>query len=140
MKKLNNIHLFVISTLLAACLAFAISARHDYNELLAADVIRLHILPNSDSYEDQARKLQIRDEVLALLSSQLEGISCRDKIRQIILDNLDNISAIDTYIQAELQPALPFPAMMYGRFFWRKAIMNPCKSALVKGLAIIGGV
>jgi len=46
-------------TLLIGCCASAAQAA------LAEDVLRLHVVANSDSAEDQAVKLQVRDAVLA---------------------------------------------------------------------------
>ena len=40
-------------------------------------VIRLHVLANSDSQEDQALKLQVRDVVLAVTTETLDG--CADR-------------------------------------------------------------
>ena len=41
---------------------------------LAEHIIRLHVIAASDSPADQAEKLRVRDEVLALLSPRLEGM------------------------------------------------------------------
>ena len=45
-------------------------------------VIRLHVLAHSDSEEDQALKMQVRDAVLELASGALEGCRDRDQAQQ----------------------------------------------------------
>ena len=42
-------------------------------------VIRLHVIAASDSEEDQALKLKVRDTVLAALGEKLDGITDRDE-------------------------------------------------------------
>ena len=46
---------------------------------LADKVVRLHVLANSDSEEDQALKLKVRDAVLAQSSETLQGITGREE-------------------------------------------------------------
>ena len=38
------------------------------------DVIRLHVIANSDSDEDQADKLAVRDAILSYISGELDGV------------------------------------------------------------------
>ena len=53
-------------------------ALHTQSEL-ADKVVRLHVLANSDSEEDQALKLKVRDAVLAQSSETLQGITGREE-------------------------------------------------------------
>lgn len=55
---------------------------------LERDLIRLHVVANSDSQEDQAVKLQVRDAILASLDQQLQ--------------NLTDIEQAKAYLQAYL--------------------------------------
>lgn len=48
-------------------------------EELAQSVVRLHVLANSDSEEDQGLKLQVRDEVLSVATSMLEGVTTQEE-------------------------------------------------------------
>lgn len=52
-------------------------------------VLRLHVIANSDSEEDQALKLLVRDAVLLEAKNLLDGIYNRDKAEQIIAENLE---------------------------------------------------
>lgn len=52
---------------------------------IASRVIRLHVIANSDTAEDQALKLKVRDSIIKNLQSNLsETASVRDARRQII--------------------------------------------------------
>ncbi len=46
-------------------------------ERLAGQVVRLHVLANSDTQEDQALKLLVRDAVLQETTALLEGVDSR---------------------------------------------------------------
>ena len=57
-------------------------------------VIRLHVLANSDSAQDQALKLEVRDAVLAQTEVLLEGVQSREAARQTLEGNLDALRAV----------------------------------------------
>lgn len=48
-------------------------------QVVRQDTLRLHILANSDSEEDQKLKLMVRDEILAQTSSLFSGAQSRDQ-------------------------------------------------------------
>ena len=48
-------------------------------EALPGEVLRLHVLANSDSEEDQALKLQVRDRILEESSSLMDGVSNKEE-------------------------------------------------------------
>ena len=56
-------------------------------------VVRLHVLANSDSEEDQALKLQVRDAVLEITEPLLTDCSDRDEAETVLRANLDLIEA-----------------------------------------------
>lgn len=58
------------------------------SEELAADVLRLHVLANSDSEEDQALKGKVRDAVLAEAERLLEGVSDRAEAENVLGEKL----------------------------------------------------
>ncbi len=47
-------------------------------EALPEEVLRLHVLANSDSQEDQALKLQVRDRILEESASLMDGVSDKE--------------------------------------------------------------
>ena len=54
-----------VSGALVICLTLSVCQLHGTCESVREDVVRLHILANSDSAEDQALKLKVRDAILA---------------------------------------------------------------------------
>lgn len=59
---------------------------------LADQVLRLHVVANSDSEEDQALKLIARDAVLELASRLLDGVSDRAWAEEILSAHLDELA------------------------------------------------
>lgn len=59
---------------------------------LADRVLRLHVVANSDSDSDQARKALVRDAVLALASQILEGVDDRREAEEALSSRLDELA------------------------------------------------
>ena len=57
------------------------------------DTVRLHILANSDSDEDQALKIRLRDELLLEFSEELSSFESVEKAKQSLLETLPEIEA-----------------------------------------------
>ena len=66
---------------------------HGEEEIYDA-VVRLHILANSDSEEDQALKLRVRDAVLEVTSPLLEGCTDREDAVARLNEGLDEIKTV----------------------------------------------
>ena len=58
---------------------------------LAEQVLRLHVVANSDSERDQALKLLVRDKMLAQASGILDGVSDRQSAEQALAPHLDEL-------------------------------------------------
>lgn len=58
------------------------------------DVLRLHILANSDSEEDQTLKLQVRDKILALDAKLFSAATDLSDAKQIAAEELQQIQAV----------------------------------------------
>lgn len=61
---------------------------------LSRDVIRLHIVAASDSQEDQAVKLQIRDAVVECLGESLQQAQSVADAKAFLLENLEKIQKV----------------------------------------------
>ena len=61
---------------------------------LQEELIRFHVVANSDSAGDQAIKLRVRDAVLAAVQKDLEAIRDMDTAKQYIRENLPKIRMI----------------------------------------------
>ena len=59
---------------------------------LAGQVLRLHVVANSDSERDQALKLQVRDAVLDQASQILDGVFDRQGAEQALAPHLDELA------------------------------------------------
>lgn len=66
---------------------------HGESEIYS-DVLRLHVLANSDSEEDQALKLEVRDAVLDHTNDLLCGVSSREAAQAVIERELDSICSV----------------------------------------------
>ena len=64
-------------------------------------VLRLHVLANSDSEEDQALKLKVRDGVLAVTAPLLETATTRDQAEAIIRSHMTDIQSAAEAVVAE---------------------------------------
>ena len=91
MKKIDIALLIglIVAIFLSNFNAFA----KDYDDL-RTDVVRLHILANSDSEEDQALKLKVRDAVLANSSVLFEDDLTYYETEKRIFNHLDEIQRI----------------------------------------------
>lgn len=63
-------------------------------EVMAEKVVRLHVLANSDSEEDQALKLRVRDKVLARATALLEASADRKEAEGLLRGDLLEIERI----------------------------------------------
>lgn len=115
---------------LALLLALAVTilwgaASLGQQEELGRKVIRLHVIANSDSPEDQALKLRVRDRVLARAQEILEQSADMEQAEQALTTALPELTreARETLaaegcaqpVQARLEPA-EFPTKDYDGF------------------------
>lgn len=109
---------------LALCLVSGASALQTREEL-AEKVVRLHVLANSDSPEDQALKLQVRDAVLARAAELLEQAEDRRAAEGLLRGSLLEFETLaeqtlrdagsEYSVRAELEMA-EFPTKEYDGF------------------------
>lgn len=79
--------------LLAFGLTLTVGVWASASEAALADrVLRLHVVANSDSEADQARKLLVRDAVLARASQLLAGVSGRQEAEDALAPRLDELA------------------------------------------------
>uniref|UniRef100_UPI003562892B stage II sporulation protein R n=1 Tax=Lutispora sp. TaxID=2828727 RepID=UPI003562892B len=100
---------------------------HINNDSVLGDIkdkiIRLHVVANSDSPEDQAIKLQIRDAIIKELEPKLENLKNQEEVKNLISANMDNLIAAAEEEMARLGKSFPidielgtyeFPTKVYG--------------------------
>lgn len=89
MKKLMK---RVVLCFSAAALVWCWSLLAD-REKLNEELIRLHVVANSDSEEDQMVKLQVRDAVLASIQQDLQQVTDIEAAKAYLQENLPKIQA-----------------------------------------------
>ena len=125
-KPSNQLKWFEIALMMAAA-AFLVTGAlaHGTQQQLADKVVRLHVLANSDSEEDQALKLRVRDAVLERTETLLEQSADRREAEGLLrgeLLELERIAAeeiaaagYDYPVTAELTDT-EFPTREYDGF------------------------
>ena len=131
-----------ISLVMAVLIAFSFtwSGRDQTPE--RDDLIRLHVIANSDSPEDQALKLRIRDQLLLTFGSAFQEAHSMSQAREVIRDNLDKMESI---AQAEIQRSgcdypvraqlgmFPFPTKAYGDVVYPAGSYEALRVVIGKG-------
>mgnify|MGYP000647557532 CR=1 FL=1 len=92
----QRLHPIELTLMIVAALALTSGAvaLHTQSQL-AEKVVRLHVLANSDSEEDQALKLEVRDKVLNFTTNVLQrSVDMEDAQMQLqdALDRIENIA------------------------------------------------
>ncbi len=95
-KKLTGSVLIVMAALLFA----GLMPVHGEDEIYDA-VIRLHVLANSDTAEDQALKLEVRDAVLEVTAPLLEGCTDRAEAAALLESSMGDIQTAAEQVIAE---------------------------------------
>lgn len=91
--RLKRIETAVIIALIGA-IAFHLISFGATSKDIYSDVLRLHILANSDSQQDQALKIKVRDAVLKQQYDVFDGASDITEAKQKISSNLNEIQSI----------------------------------------------
>lgn len=81
-----------VLALFVACLVCTAMWAEATQVRLASQVIRLHVLANSDSEKDQALKLEVRDRVLETTSALLAGETEPQAAAVLLNQHLDDIA------------------------------------------------
>ncbi|MFR4987024.1 MAG: stage II sporulation protein R [Lachnospirales bacterium] len=94
LKKEKNILLLSIFIGTFITLVFMLATKsYSYNiqKGIADEVIRLHVLANSDEDYDQQLKIKVKDGIVKMLENELNNSMSKDETRIILLQNLDKI-------------------------------------------------
>ncbi len=124
-RTLNALKYVIVVVLCAAAVTAILlnSYTDNLNSGLANNLIRLHVIANSDSPEDQALKREVRDSVLSYMKEELENSENIGQTKAIINNRLDDITAIakETITrngcEYDVKACLgkyPFPTKSYG--------------------------
>ena len=67
---------------------------HTLQQGIAAEIIRFHVLANSDSEKDQALKRKVKDEVVTFMQDKLKKVTKKEQAEQVIKANLEEIRKV----------------------------------------------
>ena len=70
---------------------------------LQNDLIRLHVVANSDSEQDQSNKLAVRDAVLNYLEPVLAQLSDKEQAQQFLSQHLAELTSLVNKVLSDLQ-------------------------------------
>lgn len=79
---------------------------------LADRMIRLHVIANSDSEEDQALKLAVRDQILAQVESLSPEGANLEEVKEILQSNLNTLAAAGRTVVEEWGQDYPVSAQI----------------------------
>lgn len=72
---------------------FSFTGLAGMSEDIPNHVLRLHVLANSDSQEDQSLKLAVRDRILAESKGIFSGVHTKEEAEKAVQENLDRLEA-----------------------------------------------
>lgn len=98
MKLIRKTVLIAALLALVGWLSGIMAQRQQLNE----NVIRLHVLAESDTDADQAVKLRVRDAVTEFLEKEMAGITDRREAEAFLTRNLNRIGEIANRVLTEL--------------------------------------
>lgn len=91
-KKSNMLKVWEASALVALCLALcAATWAQAKQDSISSGLVRLHVIAVSDSAEEQAIKLRVRDAVLEYLRPALRGAENSYEAEKLIRSSIDGI-------------------------------------------------
>lgn len=123
MKKCIFVFIILAMVFVISYNIFYNSFSQENSKLVRDDIIRLHIIANSDSPEDQDLKLDIRDKLLECFSETFKTVEDLESANQLINMNMDRFESIavdEIYdqgykytVKAEIG-TFSFPTKVYG--------------------------
>lgn len=124
-RTASIIKIAIAVLLLLILVAWVISYTYaeDVNAGLSQNLVRLHVVANSDSSSDQALKLKVRDAIIEFMKDRLADSKDIKETRAIINANLRNIEQVSlkvikdnnsSYAVKASMGNYPFPTKTYG--------------------------
>jgi stage II sporulation protein R len=123
MKRLTEKRILLISSVTGLLLAIVIAAASSYSYAkeqqagIADGVMRFHVLANSDSDEDQALKLLVRDRILEQFQPGLASSKSLNDTREYLTANINEIKACAEAVIKEQGHDYPVSAAVKASFF-----------------------
>ncbi|NLJ90627.1 MAG: stage II sporulation protein R [Clostridiales bacterium] len=98
-KQLKHLPIIILGLICISISAFMIACiskeySNKLQEGIASEIIRFHVIANSDSKEDQELKLKVRDNITNYLEPLLDGVNSVDEARMVLKDNLPTMERL----------------------------------------------
>lgn len=98
----------------------------DWQSPLCSSLIRLHVVANSDTFEDQELKLEVRDAIIDATCTLLNGVTNKEEAMASICSSLESLRAVAldvvkaqgySYDVSASCPRFEFPDRVYGSLY-----------------------
>jgi len=122
-KKALKKGIYLAAIVMLSLLIYFIFYSNSVSEGLAENLIRLHVVAESDSKEDQTLKFEVRDAIIEYMSEKFENTKNIFESRELIKNNLNNITQVaqntiessgKKYSVKASLGYYPFPTKQYG--------------------------
>ena len=122
--KKNKLYPLELALLLGLAIAFLSAAwLTGQQDALSGQIVRLHVVGESDSAADQMAKLRVRDAVLEQAEPLLDGVTDQVQAREVLAAHLEELARAgmgvldgNTSVTASLEPDAWFPTKQYNDF------------------------
>lgn len=113
----------------------------DYQQDIAKQILRLHVIANSDSDEDQALKMKVKEQIVTYVSSltkDSEGVSDAKQIVSLYLDEIQEVAEEVIYQEGYVYPVTVelsdsyFPVKTYGEAVFPEGVYHALKVKIGK--------
>lgn len=122
--KKQVVILFSVLTAVGVMAAAALTVRGKaagIQQGIAGEILRFHVIANSDSKEDQALKLKVRDAVVEYMKDLLEGAEDLEETKGRVAERLADIEELAMRIVEKEQAGYPVHAELTECYFPRKS-------------------
>lgn len=90
MRKLGNMLLFCLVLTASVWICGILADK----QTLRQELVRLHVVAASDSAEDQAMKLQLKDKIVESLKEDMASLNSAEEAKSYLQENLPKIEAL----------------------------------------------
>lgn len=121
----NGRYWMTVGALVAVVFGVLWSQKSHLQESYASEVVRFHVLANSNSEADQELKLSVRNQVGAYVEKLLDGVESKEETLQVIgehLPEIEQVAEAEVARQGKNYPVtarieqVDFPVKVYGQY------------------------
>jgi stage II sporulation protein R len=80
--------IYILVLVLAACFVCELPAQSGGSQPVTNGLLRLHVVANSDSPEDQALKLRVKDRIISEIGGLVSGMETKEEILEFLHGNM----------------------------------------------------